>query len=77
MMQNSLDSLNAMGSWQTSADKAFEELREKVEGMATTLEAVSKWVDLAATRMDSIESRLTMAPATPQHLPSLKIMDLN
>lgn len=28
MMQNTLDSLNAMGSWQSSADKAFGDLRD-------------------------------------------------
>lgn len=63
MMQNSLDSLNAMGSWQTSADQVFGELRQKADGAATSLEAVSKRVDLVASRMDALEARLTMASA--------------
>lgn len=80
MMQNSLDSLNAMGSWQTSANKAFGELREQAVNAMSSLDAVTKRVDLAATRMDSLEARLTMAlvPA-PQVLqaPSPRLVDLN
>jgi hypothetical protein len=62
MMQNSLDSLNAMGSWQTSGDKAFGELREQAMNATSSLDAVTKRVDLAATRMDSLEAWMTMAP---------------
>ena len=40
MMKDSLDSLNAMGSWQISADKVFSELCEKAKGTTPTLEAV-------------------------------------
>lgn len=80
MMQNSLDSLNAMGSWLMSADKAFGDLRQSVEGTATSLEAISKWVDLVVSHVDSLEMRLTMAPAPismAQATPGPKIVDLN
>jgi len=80
MMQNSLDSLNAMGSWQTSADQAFGELRQRAEGTATSIDVVSKRVDLAASRMDALEAWLMMAPApipTAQATLGPKVVNLN
>ena len=64
MMQNSLDSLNAMGAWQVFMDKAFTDLRERADGATTSLVNISKQVDLAVSRMDSLETRLVMASAT-------------
>jgi hypothetical protein len=39
-------------------------LRKRAEGASSSMEAVTKRVDLAASRMDSLEAWLTMAPAT-------------
>lgn len=58
MMQSSLDSLNALGAWQATADKAFGDLHQRVEGTTSSLEAVTKRVDLTASWMDSLEVRL-------------------
>ena len=77
MMQNSLDSLNAMGAWQVSADKAFADLRERADGATTSLVDVSKRVDLAASRMDSLETRLTMALAAASIQHGTRVVDLN
>ena len=69
MMQNTLDSLNAMGSWQASTDKVFGDLRERAEGTKASLDAVSTRIDFAASRVDSLEARITAtattAPAPP------------
>jgi hypothetical protein len=64
MMQDSLDSLNAIGSWQSMTDKAFGDLHERADGTTTTLATIMKLVDLAASRVDSLETRLMMAPTT-------------
>jgi hypothetical protein len=79
MMQTLLDSLNAMGAWQATAD-LFGDLRQRAEGASSSLEAVTKRVDHTASRMDSLEARLTMAPATTSLLhppPGSKPIDLN
>lgn len=79
MMQSTLDSVNSIGTWQATADNVFEELRETAEGAVTSLGAVTKRVELAASRMDALEARLTTAPTANQdQLPRvLRTMDLN
>lgn len=78
MMQDSLDSLNAMGSWQSTVDKAFGDLRERADGTVATLAAITKRIDLAASRVDSQETWLTMAPTTaPLPHGTTKVVDLN
>ena len=77
MMQSSLDTLNAVGTWQAGADKVLGELLERADGAATSLAAVSKRVDLTANRVDSNEAWLTLAPAGTPLLIGLKVGDLN
>jgi len=79
MMQSTMDLLDAIGTWQATADTAFDELRERAQGRSTSLEAVTRRVELAATRVDSIEARLMTAPAPPpiRPAPALRNMDLN
>jgi len=80
MMQSSLDSLNAMGSWQVGADKAFADLRQQAEGTTSAMDAVSKRMDLATSRMDSLETRLKAMPtpgAQAQPSPAVRQVDLN
>ena len=80
MMQSSLDSVNAMGEWQATAEQAFGDLCQRAEGASSSFEAVTKQVDLATSRMDTLEARLTMAPTTasPVHPPpASRPMDLN
>ena len=45
--------------------------------MTMTLEAIAKRVDLATSCMDSLETRLTMAPATTPIPQGPKLVDLN
>lgn len=81
MMQSTLDSLNLMGSWQASADKAFGDLRDRADGTKTSLDAVSSRIDIAASRVDSLEARLVTVPAStapiPHPLPALRNVNLN
>lgn len=84
MMQNTLDSLNSMGSWQVSADKVFGDLCDQAEGTKTSLDAVSNRIHFVASRVDSLEARLMAvlaptAPAAPtlQPPPALRNVDLN
>lgn len=80
MMQNSLDSLNAMGAWQATADKSLDDLRQQAHGTSSSLQAVTKRMDLAVSRMDSLETRLTTAPTaalTVHHASGGRPMDLN
>jgi hypothetical protein len=80
MMQSSLDSLNAMGAWQVTADEAFGELRRQADGASSALQAVTKQVDLAATRMNSLEARIEKATAGPTFVhphPGSRSVDLN
>jgi hypothetical protein len=80
MMQNTLDSLNAMGSWQAFMDKVFRNLHERAEGMKASLDAVYTWIDFTASRVNSLEVRMTIAPAPPSSMqpqPALRNMDLN
>jgi septation ring formation regulator EzrA len=43
MLQSMMDSLDTIGTWQATADTAFDDLREKARGMATSLDEVTRW----------------------------------
>lgn len=58
MMKETLDALSGVGAWQASADKAFDELRQRSETTVTSLGAVNQRVERAAARMDAWEARL-------------------
>jgi hypothetical protein len=79
MLQSMMDSLDTIGTWQATADTAFDDLREKARGMATSLDEVTKQVELAASCVDKIEARLTtIAMPPPIHpTPPLGNLDLN
>jgi hypothetical protein len=79
MMKSTMDSLDTIGSWQATADTAFDELRDRAKGTTTSLEAVTKRVEMAVTRVDMLEARLMTTPAPPQiqPTPAFKGMDLN
>lgn len=83
MMRSTLDSLDAIGLWQATADSAFDELREKAEGTTTSIGAVTKRMEIVASRMDALEARLVTAPPVnltpnPAQPPIvLRGMDLN
>jgi hypothetical protein len=56
MLQITMDSLDTIRTWQATVDTAFDDLREKAHGTATSLDAVTKQVELTASHVDSIEA---------------------
>jgi len=74
-----MDLLDSIGIWQESGDSAFNELHDKASSTATSLEAVTKRVELAVSWVDSIEARLSAMAKLPrvQFSPSLENFDLN
>ncbi|XP_066365248.1 uncharacterized protein [Miscanthus floridulus] len=60
MMQQTLDSVNSMGSRQTSAEVMLDDLRTSTDAATTTLRNTSSRIDSLVTRMDSLE-----APTNP------------
>ena len=77
MMQSTMDSLDAMGTWQATADAVFDEFRERAQGTTTSLEEVNKHMERATSRVDSLEARLTTPTPPIQRAPALRNMDLN
>jgi hypothetical protein len=79
MLQSTMYSLDTIGTWQATANTAFDDLRERARGTATTLGAVTKRVELAASRVNTIEARPAMMAMPPpiQPSPALGNLDLN
>jgi len=79
MLKSTMDSLEAIGTWQSTADQAFEDLRKRAQSSANTMDAMTRRMDLAATRVDAIEARLTRPTDPPPIHPSqvLGNFDLN
>ena len=50
------------GDW---ADTAFDDLRDRARGTATTLDAMTKRVELTALRINTIEARLATTAMPP------------
>jgi hypothetical protein len=79
MLQSTMDSLDTIGTWQVIVDMAFDDLHEKARGTGTSLDAVTKRVELAVSHVDSIEAWLTTTVSPPPIHPSppLGNLDLN
>lgn len=64
MMQQTLNSINSMGSHQTSTEVMLDDLRTLTDTATMTLRNTTSRIDSLVTRMDSLE-----APTNPRITP--------